>query len=60
MSISPQDVSTHIGVRVRLLRERLGLTQHDLTERAAIDPASLSGIERGRIGLHLSTVERLA
>jgi transcriptional regulator with XRE-family HTH domain len=60
MSISPQDVSARVGVRVRLLRERLGLTQQDLAERAAIDPASLSRIERGRIGLHLSTVERLA
>ncbi len=60
MADSPSALSTRIGMRVRAAREATGLSQQDLAERASLDPASLSRIERGRAGLHVHTVERLA
>ncbi|MEN9786959.1 MAG: Helix-turn-helix domain [Pseudomonadota bacterium] len=60
MADSPSALSTRIGARVRAAREATGLSQQELAERASLDPASLSRIERGRAGLHVDTVERLA
>ncbi len=56
----PQDISARVGDRIRRARTALGMTQQNLAELAGLDPASLSRIECGRIGLHLDTVDRLA
>ena len=39
---------TQFGARVRELREKAGLTQADLAERAGVDRIAISHIERGQ------------
>lgn len=50
----------YIGANVRRLRRRLGLTQAALAEAAEIDGRHLQRIERGKVDLHVSHLERLA
>lgn len=47
------------GVRLRAAREKAGLTQEDLAERAGIDRPAYSEIERGLRDARLSTLLRI-
>jgi len=51
--------SSQVGHRIRLLRERRGLSGRELAERAGIAPQSLSRIERGRHDVTFSKVQVL-
>lgn len=52
---------TPISLRVRELRQALGLTQAALAERAGLQRVTVSRIERHRVkGIDFSTLERLA
>jgi transcriptional regulator with XRE-family HTH domain len=53
-------ISSRVGRRLREARESAGLTQQQVAERAGIDPANLSRIENGRLGLALATADALA
>ena len=48
------------GVRVRMIREVLGLTQEELRKRLPITRASLANIETGRQRILLDDVEEFA
>lgn len=48
-----------VGHRLRMLRERRGLSGRELAERAGFTPQSLSRIERGRHDIVFSTLQRL-
>lgn len=48
------------GVRVRIVREILDLTQADLAERVGLERASVTNIEAGRQRVSLDAVERFA
>ena len=54
------DLRAALGHRVKNLRERLGLSQARLAERADLDTTYISGIERGRRNPGLNTLGRLA
>ncbi len=49
-----------LGKRIRYIRKMRGLTQEQLSEMVALEPASLSSIEVGRAFPSLVTLERLA
>jgi transcriptional regulator with XRE-family HTH domain len=49
-----------LGQRLRVARERLGLTQEELALRVARKKNWLSDIERGRRGIDVHTLQRLA
>lgn len=50
-----------VGVRVRMIRETLGITQAELAQRCpGLDRTSITNIEIGRQRLLLQTVEKLA
>ncbi|MDH5134624.1 MULTISPECIES: helix-turn-helix transcriptional regulator [unclassified Microbacterium] len=49
-----------LGVRVRQLREALGLSQEAFAHRAELDRTYVSGIERGRRNPTLDVLYRLA
>jgi transcriptional regulator with XRE-family HTH domain len=52
---------TPLSLRVRELRQALGLTQAALAERAGLQRATVNRIERHRVkGIDFSTLERLA
>lgn len=49
-----------VGVRIRLIREALGLTQDDLAKRVGLKRVSVANIEIGRQRLLLDSVEDFA
>ena len=50
----------HFGAQVRVERERLGLSQEDLADRAGLHRTYLGGVERGERNLGLINVLRIA
>lgn len=57
-SIEP--VHSAVGVRIRMIREALGISQADLAKRVKLTRTSLTNIEAGRQRLLLHSVERFA
>ena len=49
-----------VGERIRHVRERLNLTQHDVCGRSGIDVATYSRIEQGHASPKLDTLIRIA
>lgn len=49
-----------VGIRVRHIRETLGLQQAELAKRVGMERTSIVNIEAGRQRLLLQTVEKLA
>lgn len=56
----PSRGAREFGGAVRALREDAGLTGVQLARRAAVDPATLCGIERGHQNPSLATIRRIA
>lgn len=54
------DLKQHIGMKVRLARQRLGLTQEQLAEEVEKAVETLSNIERGHAYTGLETLKRLS
>jgi transcriptional regulator with XRE-family HTH domain len=54
------DLRAALGSRVRDLRDRIGLSQEQLAERADLHWTYISGIERGRRNPGLNILARLA
>ena len=54
------DLRARIGAAVRAAREHRGITQEVLSERAGLDPANLSRVERGRAGVSVAMLAALA
>lgn len=48
------------GCRVRMLRQKLRLSQEELAQRANIDRTYIGGVERGERNLSLLNIKRLA
>ena len=48
-----------VGENIKYQRERAGLTQDQLSEKLGIGPKSLSAIERGVVGISLTTLLRI-
>jgi transcriptional regulator with XRE-family HTH domain len=49
-----------VGLRVRMIRETLGMSQIELAKRMRLTRTSLTNIEAGRQRLQLHTVEAFA
>ena len=49
-----------VGIRIRLIREALGLTQGELAKRMTLVRTSLVNIEAGRQRMLLHTIEEFA
>src|SRR5829696_2476870 len=49
-----------IGPRIRALREAMGLSLRDLTERSGVSAPMLSQVERGETSPTLATAQRIA
>ena len=55
-----EDFRAAFGKRVRELRDRLGLSQEELAERAGLHRNYIGGIERGERNVAILNVARLA
>jgi transcriptional regulator with XRE-family HTH domain len=49
-----------VGVRIRIIREALGISQHELAPRVGISRGSIANIETGRQRLLLDDIESFA
>ena len=49
-----------VGIRIRMIRETLGLSQGDLAKRVGLQRVSVTNIEVGRHRLLLDGIERFA
>ena len=58
--ITPPPLETLIGPRIRALREAMGLSLRDLTERSRVSAPMLSQVERGETSPTLSVAGRIA
>jgi len=54
------DTASALGKRVQRLRQKVGLSQEQLAERAGISPKNISELENGRGNPTLSSLEGLA
>ena len=54
------NLTGHLGARIRELRKARGLTQEGLAERIEISPRYLSRLEVGQQSASLETLERVA
>src|SRR3954451_12182375 len=52
--------STHVGHRVRALREAMGLSLRDLAQRTGVSAPMLSQVERGETSPTLAVATRIA
>ena len=51
-----KSINIEIGANIKEMRERSGLTQEQLSEQIGIGVKSLSAIERGAVGISLTTL----
>jgi len=54
------DMASTIGERIRIYRDRAGLTQMKLAEKAGVHPTYVGQLERGEKNATLETIEKLA
>lgn len=52
-------INVEVGANIKSMRERSGLTQEQLSERIGIGVKSLSAIERGTVGVSLTTLRKI-
>ena len=52
-------INVEVGANIKAMRERAGLTQEQLSERIGIGVKSLSAIERGTVGVSLTTLRKV-
>lgn len=46
-----------VGIRIRMIRETLGLTQDEISKRVGLERTSIANIESGRQRLSLEDIE---
>lgn len=54
-----KQLNVEIGMRIKKARERAGLTQERFSELIGMGTKSVSALERGTVGISLSTLQRI-
>ncbi len=54
-----KEINIEIGNRVKVQRERAGLTQEKFAELLGMGTKSISSIERGVVGISLTTMQKI-
>lgn len=54
-----KEINVEIGMRIKVARERAGLTQERFSELIELGPKSVSALERGTVGISLTTLKRI-
>ena len=52
-------INISVGQNIKRAREKAGLTQERLSEMIGIGPKSLSAVERGTVGVSLTTLQKI-
>ncbi len=56
---SELEINKIIGQRIRLIREKQGISQHELALRCNFEPSNLCRIESGKTNLTIKTMSRI-
>ena len=56
---SEKDINAEIGRRIRQIREKQGITQHELALRCDIEASNMCRIESGNTNLTIKTMFRI-
>lgn len=54
------NISTKIGLKIVILRRKLGISQEELAQNSALSATALGAIERGTSIAKIDTLERIA
>ena len=54
------NVQAKIGLRIRQLREKVGMTQKDLSFAADLDRSYIAGVEAGKRNISIVNIEKIA
>lgn len=54
-----KEINIEIGARIKSGREKAGLTQDRFSELIGMGPKSVSALERGTVGISLSTLKKI-
>ena len=60
MPVRRPTIRDQLGTRLRVLRNRAGLTQEKLAFRADVDRSYLGQVERGEVNVSLDNIAKLA
>lgn len=53
-----KEINIQIGEQIRIAREQANLTQEQFAERIEVSPQYISDLERGVVGISISTLKR--
>jgi len=54
-----KEINVQIGKQIRIARERKNLTQEQFAERISVSPQFVSDMERGVVGVSLTTMKNI-
>ena len=54
-----KEINIQVGEQIKAARERAGLTQEQFAERIDVSPQFVSDMERGVVGVSLTTLKRV-
>ena len=54
-----KEINITVGMNIKRARERVGLTQEQFSEMIGLGTKSLSAVERGIVGVSLTTLRRI-
>ena len=54
-----KEINIEIGMNIKKEREKAGFTQDQFSEMIGLGPKSLSAIERGTVGISLTTLRKI-
>lgn len=60
MASTHMNITSKIGLKIKLLRNKLGLSQEELAEKSNLSSTSIGSIERGKSHPSIETLERIA
>lgn len=60
VNMTSTDINAKIGIKIKLLRTKLDISQEKLAELADINKNSVGAIERGESAVKVETLEKIA
>lgn len=53
------DIQKKVGIRIRMLRKAIGLSQEELAERAGLDRTYMTSVENGKRNVSIRNIEKI-
>lgn len=53
------NIQSLVGTRIKELRNKMGISQEELAERAGLDRTYITSVEKGRRNISIGTLEKI-